>query len=123
MSGVPEPTTRLRLVTMLGDDPALADKSRSPVIGFSFALFSWLAGCDSGVLAQRGRDFRQALERGEPPPPKAVDLEDWWDIARWVLEHRLAARLEAEGVPQHEARRRAALGVAQMLAPIRELLR
>ena len=115
---------RDRKVALLPHDPALEEGSRSPIIGISFALLSKLAEqVTEQALSARGRDYRVALERGEQPPAKAVNLEDWWDIARWVLERRLAARLSAEGVPQHEARRKAALAVAQMLAPIRELLR
>lgn len=125
-----ESPKRHRLVTMLDlrpeqdvFDPALDGPSRSPILGVSFAFLSRLAWCHPTALAKRGWDYRKAMAAGELPPHDAVNLEDWWDIARWVLERRLTARLEADGVQQHEARRRAALGVSQMLAPIRELLR
>lgn len=104
-------------------DPAMDEHSRSPVIGVSYALISLLAGFSNADLAERGRDYRKAVEGGETPPAGSVNLDDWWDIFRWLLEHRATSRLTAEGVPLYSARRRAALEVAVMLAPIRELLR
>lgn len=125
------PNQRLRQVTLLDlrpdqdvFDPALESSIKTPTIGFTFAFLSSLAAeLDFSALTTRGREYRSAIERGETPPASAVNTEDWWDIARWVLEHRLTRRLEAEGAAPFEARRRASLGVSQMLAPIRELLR
>jgi hypothetical protein len=113
----------LRRVRLLPGDPGRADRSKTTILGVSLAYLSVLAGVEKTTLQARASEYRTAIREGRTPPPESVNLEDWWDLARWVLEHRLAARLEADGIQQYEARRRAALAVSQMLAPIRELFR
>jgi hypothetical protein len=106
-------------------DPALDDGSKSPILGVSFGLLSRLRDLDDGALAARGRAYRLAVDAGKMPPPNSVNLDDWWDIARWVLEHRRVANIREDNpdIGLEEAREQAGLDVAQMLAPIRELLR
>lgn len=105
-------------------DPALETGSRSPILGVSFAFIERIrGGCAEGDLARFGRDYRLALAAGRLPPPRAVDLDDWWNIARWMLEGRRAARLESEGMDAELAREQAGLDVAAVLGSLRELLR
>jgi hypothetical protein len=104
-------------------DPALDPGSKSPVIGVSFAMLAKLGHCRSaGELARLGREHRLATKAGRTPPPRAVDLDDWWAVGRWVLVRRMERKLVSEGWPIEQAQRIAEPEVDGMLAPIRALL-
>jgi hypothetical protein len=90
-------------------DPANAAGSRSPLLAVSRAALCLLAGVGENTL-------NAAVHR------KTVDPSDLWDLARWTLEHRAAARARARGVRARLAQEQARDEVAAMLAPLRELL-
>jgi len=133
MSQTEAPGRRTRSVALLDlrpesdvYDPALDPGSKSPVIGVSFAMLAHLGHCRSaGELARLGREFRLATKAGRTPPPRAVDLDDWWAVARWVLVRRLEVQIGSDGglAPDDDVRSMAERDVDRMLAPIRELLR
>ena len=133
MSQTTKPNRRSRAVTLLDlrpasdiYDPALDDNSRSPILGVSFLLLEkWGLARYPGEFARLGREYRDATAAGKLPPPRAVNLDDWWDIARLLLERRQEARLSADdpSIDPADAQEQAGLDVAAMLAPIRDLLR
>lgn len=108
-------------------DPALDPGSKSPVIGVSFAMLAKLGHCRSaGELARLGREHRLATKAGRMPPPRAVDLDDWWAVARWVLVRRRAFQIlgeRPESSGETSLFEQAEADVDEKLAPIRELLR
>jgi hypothetical protein len=102
-------TDHRRHVRLHPRDPANAVGSRSPLLAVSRSALCLLAGVGENTL-------NAAAHR------KTVDPSDLWDLARWTLEHRAAARWRARGVGARLARQYASADVAAMLAPIRELL-
>ena len=111
-----------RRVLMHDSDPGRAAHSRSPVMGVSMALLARLAGVSERTINARAFEWRRCLAAGIQPPPSAFDPGDWWALARYVVEHRLLARLAAQGVSLHDARERARVQAGELLDPIRELL-
>jgi hypothetical protein len=128
-----KPERRSRAVTLLDlrpesdiYDPALDDNSRSPILGVSFQLLEkWGLARYPGEFSRLGREYRDAIAAGKLPPPRAVNLEDWWELGRLVLERRQEARLTADdpNIDPDDAQEQAGHEVAAMLAPIRDLLR
>jgi hypothetical protein len=102
-------TDHRRHVRLHPRDPANSAGSRSPLLAVSRAALCLLAGVGENTL-------NAAVHR------KTVDPSDLWDLARWTLEHRAAARWRARGVQARLAREYARADVAAILAPIRELL-
>jgi hypothetical protein len=76
-------------------------------------------------LACRFHDWNRSQTEGTTPPPGAVNADDWWDLARWLLEHRRAAKVGANDSAtvdqRHLAWKHVRLEVAQFMGLFREL--
>jgi hypothetical protein len=70
-------------------------------------------------LACRFHDWNRSQTEGTTPPPGAVNADDWWDLARWLLEHRRAAKVGANDSAtvdqRHLAWKHVRLEVAQFM--------
>ena len=112
-----------RLVRMHEADPGSTPGSKSTVLGVSLAGLARLACVGESTISARASEHAAAATKGVEPTSRTVDVNDWFDLARWVLEHRMIAKLRASGLVLPDAREQSRHAVAEMLAPIRELLR
>lgn len=122
----------LRRVTMLADDPGSQPRSKSTVVGISRAYLARLAGISESTIGARSSEWRKAMAAGEVPPSDAVNVDDWADFCRWLLERRRLTKLVPEssldGLTSGErhkllsdARARAARDVQVFMRRAREL--
>ena len=118
-------TKLLRRVLLPADDRARAPNSKSPVMGASVRwLVDWARTSERNLVA-RYHDWTKAQAAGTTTPPGAVNMDDWTDLARWLLEHRRAAKVGANDSPtvdgRHLAWKQVRLEVAQFMGLFREM--